>query len=101
MDLGLGSEPLDQGRGKPSQPIKAVSEDSMQKGQILPHVGKVRSMIKKLIPWSKKDGKTPDSIGETSTGARVGHECLGCEDVHESEGEIQAECVRNALGGYI
>lgn len=98
INLGLGSEPLDQGQAKSGKTIKAVSEDSIQRGKLLPYVGKVRSTIKKVLPWSRKDGNTPDSTGKTSTGAFVGHECLGCEVVHESEGEIQAEYVPNALG---
>ena len=49
-------------------------------------------MIKKHIPWSKKDGN--------SAGALVGREHLGCEIVHEGEGDIRAEYVFNTLGKY-
>lgn len=87
----LGSEALDHGREKTSKPRRAMSEDSIQVGEVLPAGGKVRSMIKKLLPWSKKDGNNPDRICETFTGALVGREHLGCEVVYEGDGDIRAE----------
>ena len=65
IDLSLGSEPFDQGQGRAGKTIKAVSEVSIQKGRMLPCVAKVRSTIKKVWSWSKRDGDSPDSIGET------------------------------------
>lgn len=88
-----GSETLDH---KPSNPKLAMSENSAQ----LPYSGKVPSMIRKVLPWSKKDSNSPGSLGETLTGRPIGREHLGCEVVHEDEdeGDIRAEYVLDTLG---
>lgn len=98
--VSLGSEALDHGRYEPSKPKRPMSDDSIQVGEVLPYGGKVRSMIKKLLPWAKKDGNSPGTIYETFTGALVGREHLGCEVVYEGEGDIRAEYVFNTLGRY-
>lgn len=64
-------------------PVRAMSENSIQIGQVLAYGGKVRSMIKKVILWSKKYGNFPDDSVETLADALVSHEHLSCEVVYE------------------
>lgn len=86
-----GSEALDH---KSSNPKLAMSEDSAQ----LPYGGKLRSMIRKVLPRSKKDGNGHGSLRETLAGPPISREHLGCEVVHEDEGDIRAEYVPDTLG---
>ena len=57
-------------------------------------------MIKKLLPWSRKNGNDTNSFGEPLTGAIVGNEDIGCETVHEGERDIRAEYVPHTLVKY-
>ena len=77
-----------------------MSEHSIQAGEVLPYRGKGRSMIKKLLPWSRKDGNDPNSFGEPLADAVVGNEDIGCETVHEDEKDIRAEYVAHTLVKY-
>ena len=71
-----------------------MSEDSAQ----LPYGGKLRSMIRKVLTRSKKDGNSHGSLRETLAGPPIRREHLGCEVVHEDEGGIRAEYVLDTLG---
>lgn len=87
----LGSKNLDHGEELAGKHRRDMSEHSIQLGEMLPYRGKVRSMIKKLLPWSRKEGNDPNGIGEPFTGAIVGDQDYGCEIVHKGEGDIHAE----------
>ena len=89
--MSPGSEAPDH---KPSNHKLAMSEDSAQ----LPYGGKLRSMIRKVLPRSKKDGNSHGSLCETLAAPPILREHLGCEVVHEDEGDIRAEYVLDILG---
>ena len=91
------SEALDHGRGKPGRPKRAISEGSVRVGEVLPSDRKVRDMIEKLLPRRKRDRNGFGNTSTTSAGALVGREHLGCEVVHEGEGDIRAEYVPKSL----
>ena len=78
---------------KPNNPVLAMSEDSAQ----LPYGRKLRSMIRKALLGSKIGGNRQSSPRETLAGPSISHENLGCEVVHEDEGNIRAEYVFDTL----
>ena len=79
--VGTGLKNLDHVKELAGKPRRNMSEQ---------YRGKGRFMIKKLLPWSRKNGNDPNRFVKALIGAIDNSEDVGCEIFHEGQKDIHS-----------